>query len=283
MHPLKLSRVLVATLPLVGLGWGCSLLDSAQADKVFAATLLATPSYDLKPLLPDAGGYVLPFDAGAPPTAIPAQTMAQVFFGQRNTDPSKEPQGIAGATVKLTYQGKSFTLPDRGNGNYSLTSVEDGTLQYQDGKDGVLYEITVDSGGATYTAKVIGPVAEHIEQFAVLNGLPLAHTEDSALKLTRSGTENVAFTTVVPVTTSGLGDPTYTDLPTKTMDLLDLIANDSLWKQKVITLPATAFPEPGTFYAVTIAAVQRGETSSNLFTTSAFLVGKADLGLVKTK
>ncbi|MBI5547129.1 MAG: hypothetical protein HY901_24880 [Deltaproteobacteria bacterium] len=285
--PLKsLSRALVAALPLLWLGsWGCGLFESAQSDKVLAATVLATPAYDFSALVPDAS---FPFDSGVPlpsvdagfATTLPSQTVAQVFFGQRNEDPTKQPAGLAGASVKLAINGKVFDLKDQSSGSYGLTTVEDPNLVFV---PGVPYAVTVVQGGETFTATVQGPAEDHIEQFRVQAGRPLDHGAGQELQLTRSNTENIAFTTVFPLTSSGQGEPTYTNMPSTPLDLLDLIANDAPWKQKIITIPGTAFPQGATYYVVTIAAVKKGSTSNNLFTTSAFLAGKADMGLVKTR
>lgn len=284
-HPRKtLTRTLSALAPLALLGtWACGLFDSLQSDKVLAATVLATPSYSLSSLLPDAsfpfdaGGFALP-DAGLP--SLPSQTVAEIFFGQRNSDPTKDPKGVAGAQVKLSVAGRAFALEDRGSGSYGLNTQQDPAFVLV---GGARYELTVTHEGETYTAEVDGPAEELIEQFRVLGDKPLPHAAHTPLQLTRTGTENVAFTSVIPVTASGEGKPTWTNMPSKPLDLLDLIANDAPWKTKVITIPAEAFPQAGTEYAVVVAAVRKGSTSDNLFTASALLVGRADVGRVRTK
>ena len=290
------TRALLAALPLAVLGvWGCNLVDSVQADKVLAGTVIATPETDLKFLLPDAS-YALPFDSGVPiplpdgglpiSTKVPAQTVAAIFFGQRAPDYTSQPKGIAGASVTMSIDGKTFTLADQGAGAYGLTSQDDATFLYKDDAD---VKLTVVSAGTTYTASVKAPPKEVISQFAAVEPWPLEQPANTSLQLTRSDTDNVAFTTVIEVNqNTKLTDlnsipATFTDVPSTALDLLDLVANDSQWKRKVVTLPAKSFPTASSYYAVLITAVKRGETSTNLFTASALLVGKADLGVVKTK
>jgi hypothetical protein len=287
------ARALVAITLLAGGTWGCGLIKSAESDKVLAATVLATPNYDFSFLLPDASLPSLPFDAGIPTftPALPSETVAQVFFGQRASDPTAQPTGIAGASVKLSINGTSFDIADQGQGNYSLTSLDNSAFVYQ---PNVTYEITVTNGSDTFTGSVTGPDKDPIEQFAAQAaahpGVPMTQQTNAPLLLTRTNAEDVAFTTVFPVALAGQGQPTYTDMPTTPLDLLDLIANDGPWRTKVITIPGAndpagrtaAFPYAGTYYAVTVVAVKKGSTSNNLFTASAFLVGKADMYVVVT-
>ncbi len=290
MRPTSRTMTLRIAIALAALGacglWGCGLFDSVQATKVMAASILATPEYDMAKLASgfDAGiaydgGMTLP-DGGS--GTVPSQTVAEVFFGERNaSDPSKAPSGIAGATVKLSIGSKTLQLADKGNGNYSLTSIENSQLAYVSGVD---YDITVTYGGANYTATVKGPAEEKIEQFHT-GSATLEVTANSPLQLTRTSTDNVAFTSVFP-TDQQQGQttqPTWTNVPTKPIDLFDLVANDAKWRMKVITVDGSAFPKPQGYYVVSVAAVSRGHTSDNLFTTSIFLAGTADLGLVKTK
>jgi hypothetical protein len=188
--------------------------------------------------------------------------------------------------VTVSIGDKSFTLADQGNGAYGLTSQDDAAFLYE---DAARIELTVLSAGTTYTASVVAPGKEEIAQFAVVDPWPLQHSANADLGLTRSSTDDVAFTTVVEAdrntsfTDVGSIPSTYTDVPTTALDLLDLVANDSLWKRKVITLPGRAFPHPDTYYAVLVTTVKRGETSTNLFAASALLVGKAEVGVVKTR
>jgi hypothetical protein len=270
-------------------------VDSVQADKVLAGTVIATPETDLMFLLPDAS-LTVPFDSGIPiplpdgglpfSTKVPAQTVAAIFFGQRAPDYTSQPKGIAGASVTLSIDEKTFALVDQGSGAYGLTSQDDATFLYRDDAD---LKLTVVSGGTTYTASVQAPPKDEIAQFSAVHPWPLEHTANTELDLTRGNTDNVAFSTVIEVNqNTALTDlksipSTFTDVPTTALDLLDLVANDSLWKRKVIPLPAKSFPTPNAYYGVLITAVKRGETSSNLFTASALLVGKSDLGVVKTR
>lgn len=296
--------------------YACGLAQSVQSTKVLAATVIATPEYDLAKLItiPDGGFKIgdasfsfdgsLSFDGSIPfpdgglkigdasipffgdggfTTKNPPQTIAQVFIGERDaSDLKKPPVGIAGAKVTLTIAGGApFELKEKEKGVYLLTTVENSALQYVADKE-LVY--TVDVKGEKLTAKVIGPKKEDIEQFKVLGGAPLPHEAGKELKLTRASAENIGLTSVFPISSSAeQGKPTYTDAPTKPEDLIDLVANPDKWKQKTITIPGSAFPQAGTKYLVNVTAVKKGTTSDNLFLGSVFVAGIADLALVQTK
>jgi hypothetical protein len=276
-HPLN---SLLALWPVLVLSTSaCDLINSAQANKALAATVVATPALDLAPL-------------GVPFT-VPPQTVAQVFFGQRDADPTKQPTAITGAAVTLAFDGKTFTLKDQGSGNYGLSTLEDATFVYvpSTATKTVHYKLSITSDGAgPFTAEVDGPPKDAIEQFTVLAGAPWPLTANTEVKLTRSNIDDPAFVAVIPASSilAGNKNPSYTDMPGTVLDLLDLIANDAPWHQKVITIPATdatrgtAFPSAGV-YALTVSSVKKGTTSQNLFTASAFLVGMADVALVQVK
>ncbi|MGC4114289.1 MAG: hypothetical protein QM765_06670 [Myxococcales bacterium] len=225
------TRALVAALPLaVLLVWGCNLVDSVQADKVLAGTVIATPETDLMFLLPDAS-YTLPFDSGIPihlpdgglpfSTRVPSQTVAAIFFGQRAADYTSQPKGIAGASVTLSIDDQSFALVDKGDGAYGLSSQDDATFLYQ---DDATVKVTVVSAGTTYTASVKAPAKEVISQLAAVAPWPLVHTANTPLQLTRASTDNVAFTTVIEVnqntvlTDLSFIPSTFTDVPTTALD-----------------------------------------------------------------
>ena len=283
MHPVRqLGRPAIA-IGLLALGaFGCDLIQSAQANRVLAASLLATPEYDFTQTVLDADAGLAVGDGGL--LKLSGQTVVQVFFGEAPKSTTSQPKGVAGAQVTLEYSGKSFTLKDNGAGNYGLTSVDDAKLVYA---SGARYKLAISSGSDTFTATVTGPSSDDstIEDFHVAPaGTPIDVTPGHDLKLTRLATDRVAFTTVIPINSGSSSQPTYTDLPTKAVDLVDLILNDAKWKQKVITIPgSSAFPTADTFYVVNVTAVEKGSTSNNLFTTSVFLAGTPDVGLVKTK
>jgi hypothetical protein len=265
----------------------CGLFESVQSSKVLAGSVLSTPEYDLTPTLYSSlGDGGLPvFDGSVPDGGlapkVPPQVVAQVFFGERNTaDLSKPPNGLSGATITLGYAGKSVALTDQGSGNYGITSLENKDFTYVPNTE---YKLTIVHQGVTYEGAVTAPAEEKIAQFHVTPGKPLDIDANADLQLTRTSVDNIGFTTVVPVDSTGKGEPTYTDAPTKPLDLLDLVANDSKWKQKQITIKGTAFPKPNSFYVINVTAVARGTTSNNLFTTSALLAGTADIGMVKTR
>ncbi|MGI5862799.1 MAG: hypothetical protein ACOX6T_12175 [Myxococcales bacterium] len=264
---------------------GCELFESIQAEKVLAATVLSSPEYDFNQMVfPDGGVPIesdggLPADGGLIPTLGP-QMAAEVFFGERNSDPTAAPKGIAGAEAVLSIGSRSFRLEDKGDGKYGLNSQEDPDFKYVSDAE---VKLTIKKDGETFTATVVAPKEERIEQFHATPGKPIELAAGEPLQITRAAIDNVAFTTVMPLSAAAQEGPTYTDMPSEPLDLLDLVAGPDKWKTKVITIPKTAFPKADTHYVVNVSAVAKGDTSANLFTTSAFLVGTADLGLLKTK
>jgi hypothetical protein len=275
----KLRLTVLALFVALAAG-SCDLIQSAQSTKVLAGMVLHVPPYDLADIpIPDAG-IPFSFDGGM---TTPEQTLVEVFFGERsNTSFTDPPKGLAGAAVKLSFQGATVDLSDKGGGNYSVSTAENGNLQYAPDID---YTLTVVSGGETFTARVKAPEPEEIaqldERFWPLD-VESNLDPDQNLELTRTSTENIAFTTVTPISATSQ-DPSYTDVPTEPRDLLDLVANDARWKQQPINVPKSpAFDQPNTYYLINVIAVTKGSVSDNLFTASTFLAGTADLGVAVT-
>jgi hypothetical protein len=96
---------------------------------------------------------------------------------------------------------------------------------------------------------------------------------------------NLGFVTVYPVDDRGQkGQPTYTNVPHTPVDFLRLIASPWQWRQPVVTVPASAFPNAQQTYVLVLQAVKMGGPSSNnLFTGSAILAGTAEVGVFRTR
>ncbi len=294
---LKRAAVALGTLavPLAfaacDLGLAEELVEKAQADKILAASVLATPEYDLTgtidSFLPDGGtdpDAGMPEDAGTGdggtilPSKVPGQSTANVFFGSQSaTEPS--PKGIAKAKVTLSYGGKTFTLDDKGGGNYALSSQDDDKFVYAPDTE---YQLKVEHEKQSYTATVTSPKEQKVQEFHATPGRPIELEAKRELKLTRELAEDIAFTTVVPMSSTGKGEPTYTDFPTDPLALLELVAADARWRQQTITIPGTGFPEKDTVYLISVNTVKKAETSTNLRLGSVMLVGTADVGAAKT-
>lgn len=291
-----LTRALVALTALAlpvflaacDLGLAEELVEKAQADKLLAASVLATPEYDLSgtidSYLPDggtqddAGTSEGDDDEGMLPQKVPGQVTANVFFAQQSvTEPA--PKGIAKAKVTLSYGGKTFQLEDKGGGNYALTNQDDENFVYQPGTE---YVLKLVHEGTTYEARVTSPSEQKVAEFHATPGKPIEVGVKRTLKLTRENAEDIAFTTVVPMSASGKGEPTWSDFPTDPMQLLELVAADEKWRQSTITVPGEAFPTGDTVYLISVNTVKKAETSNNLRLGSVMLVGTADIGAAKT-
>ena len=96
---------------------------------------------------------------------------------------------------------------------------------------------------------------------------------------------NLGFVSVFPVDQNGeRGEPTWTNMPSKPLDFLKLVALPAKWKEDKVTIPGSAFPNADQTYLVVLQAVKLGgPESDNLFSGSALLAGTAEIGVVRTK
>ncbi|MDC0715160.1 hypothetical protein POL68_42320 [Stigmatella sp. ncwal1] len=281
MHRLLLlfSAAACCLLPLA-----CDL-QQLTADTVMVGTLLSTPEVSISPTA------FLGLDGGAPPDGgdltIPAQTAAFAFIGTREGEDSK-PQGLTGATVTLApTTGEPVTLTPDGSGAYSRSGNGDNSLKYQ---SGATYRFIAERNGTRYEGQVENaPPQEKLTALHPPEGV-VRLSAGQTLTLDRSALSSgqdrtIGFVTVVPLSQNGdRGKPTYTNVPTAPLDLVELVAFPSDWKQARITLPAEAFPAPQQTYLVTFQSVRSGgPESSNLFLGSALLAGTADVGVVRTR
>ncbi len=270
----------VAWCAAVGIGSSCDFTQKAQSNTLAAATLLATPSYDL--VVTFDGGT---FDAGS----VPSVVTSALFFGNRDpNNPAADPSGLSGAGVTVGFTGSTLNLGDQGGGKYSLDSTQNSQLVYT---AGAVYTFQVAYSGQTYVGAVTAPPQERIAQFHPTPYAPITVQVNTPFTLQRqappSGQSYLpAFTVVFPLDASGNRQaPTYDNVPAKPLDLLNFVVDDSAWTTPIISLPGSAFPSAGTRYLVVVTAVQKGDQSqfsSNLFLGSAFVAGTADVGLAQT-
>lgn len=262
-------------------------VDQISAETVMVGTLLSTPDVDLSPEATAGfdGGFQL--DGGQSTITIPGQTVAFVFLGTRE-DENSQPAGLTGATVSVKANNDSaISLTSDGAGAYSRSSTGEEELKYQ---SGATYTFTAVRSGTVYEGKVENaPAQERIEALHPPETVRRI-AANTAIEFDRadppSGQDRtLGFVTVVPVSDSGQqGEPTYTNAPTTPLDFLKLVAFSSEWRQKRVTIPGSAFPNPRQTYLVTFQAVRLGGAeSSNLFVGSAILAGTADVGVVRTQ
>jgi hypothetical protein len=272
--------------------------NQLQSSRVMVATVLGTPPIELSPaaLVGFDGGFdagTLDADAGVTfdggSVTIPPQTQASLFFGERErTGLDQPPTPITGAKAFITASGGSaIALPERGAGNYELNSQQEPALEYQ---SGATYTFRVEHGGEVYTARVENaPQLERIEALHPPSGF-IDHTVGNSFTFQRppapSGEErNLGFVNVFPVSDQGdKGDPTYSNMPTRPLEFLELIARPAKYREGTVTVPASAFPEKGKTYVLVLQAVKIGKAeSANLFAGSAILAGTAEVGVFRTR
>jgi hypothetical protein len=291
MKRLLLSAVATALLltPLAcDLG---KLSDQLTADNVMVGTVFATPPVDIYPAaLAGLDGGTLP-DGGpwGEPVTVPGQTAALVFFGSRESE-NGLPEPITNATVRLEVSnGGTQPLDNDGAGTYSHTSDsnEPNGLKYT---AGATYRFVAVSQGQSYVGAVED--APGTESIAALHpqGGYIKHTAGQELTLERptvpSGQKrNLGFVTVVPVDTQGNQQPpSYSNLPTSPLALLQVVAAPTEWQQARVVLPGTAFPDAKKTYLIVFQSVRAGAPeSNNLFLGSALLAGAADVGVLRTQ
>jgi|APLak6261675434_1056106.scaffolds.fasta_scaffold06334_2 hypothetical protein len=299
---MKTSRIVLALSALLGVT-GCDLQkigNQATAKTVAVSTLLTTPAFEVKAEAIAGNG----FDAGLPDLdagalfdggvsfgdagfTVPAQNLAFVFFGQRQGDSLDiAPTGTAGAMAKLIeVGGRSYPLDDQGGGSYALNP--DAGFSY---RDDATYQFEFALNAQTYVAEVTRvPTRENIPQFHPAAGyVELNAGQD--LTFTRPDPpqgqdRNLGFVNVFPINNQGAqGQPTYTNVPTTALGFLKLVVAPGDWKQTVVTIPGSAFPNKDSNYVVVLQSAKLGgPKSDNLFSGSAILAGTADVAIIKTR
>jgi hypothetical protein len=285
----------------------CDLQKTANqvtARSVVVATLLATPPVFIRPeaiafdaglssldaSVLDAGVSLNLGDAGV---TIPPQNLVIVFYGQRQGDSlDVAPQGVAGAQVTLSeVGGRSFKLNETGGGSYVL-SGEDAGFKYT---SSATYQFTVVSANQTYVAEVAQvPPEERIPAFETPRGF-IDQPAGQALTFVRPEPPpgqklNLGFVNVFPVDPQGMQAPmpTYTNVPTTPLQFLKLIGDavgaQTEYRAQSVTIPASAFPQPGKNYLIVFQSAKTGgPKSDNLFAGSAIIAGTAAIGIVKTR
>ncbi len=277
---------------------GCDLAalgNQLTSSNLTVVTLLATPPVELRPLavagidasipLGDAGvdAGALLADAGF---TVPGQTIAFVFFGQKQGDGlTAPPMGITGAAVSATQAGTKHTIPELGGGTYQLLG-SDGGLSYA---SGATYDFTIVHQTKTYGARLENaPAQETIPELHPAPGF-VDLARNTALTLTRpapaQGERNLAFVTVFPINRDrSKAQPTFTNVPMDPLGFLKLVAAPAEWKAATVTIPGSAFPDADKNYLVVLQSAKLGKTTTdNLFPASAILGGTADVGIVKTR
>ena len=270
---------LAAALAVLALLSGCNVVQQLDSHKIIAAAVIRSPDVN----------------AGPPANVnVPGTVTAQLFFGQRQNDPSQAPTGLGNATVTLSWSGAatgSVTLPAGPTaGSYMLTG---NLIAYQ---PGLTYTFTVGYNGETFSGSVTAPQPIGITELsgaAVPNVFP--PTPDYAASfthqtVTRTGND-IAFYAVAPVQgTSSLGAISCSNAPLNDpASLVQLFLDPSPWQVASFDLWRTDLTQnarqkcfaPGTgAWVVSLTALKTGTVSSNLFLGSGVLAGASDAGVL---
>lgn len=273
--------------------------DQLTADRVMVATLLSTPPVEIRPsfLNPDGGffdGGVTVNDGGGFGVdggvgfTVPGQTIAFVFFGNRTSQSlDSPPSPIDNASVSLRPSGgTTVALENEGDGNYSKSSQDDESFQYE---SGATYDFVAEFQGEAFVGRVENaPALEQIAAFHPDDGY-VEHPARTPFTFSRppppaDRERDLGFVTVFPISSDGeKGEPTYSNIPNEPLEFLELIALPANYKTDQLTLPGEAFPESDSTYIVVFQAMRTGgPESNNLFTGSALLAGTADVGIFRT-
>lgn len=265
----------VALLAVLALS-GCDWLARVQNDRVLAGALLESPGVSD----PSSG------------VELPGAVVATVFFGEvdKGANPadagSWSTTGLAGATVRITWEGGSAALdPVAGAaGQYALA----GDLAYQ---PGTAYTFRVEHDGETYSGTVVAPAKPTMRDDGGAE-LPLVQPPvtyaqiDDPYVLRRDG-DSVAFYAVTQLSSAtapvDLAAATCTNAPdvSDPLAVLKLFLNDDAWRAPSFSLPkADCFPTPAPElgYGLLLTAVNKASgssLSSNLFLGSGVVAGSS--------
>lgn len=229
----------------------------------------------------DAGGITLSLDG----ITIPPQTVGLAVFGTLNgTTP--EPANDALIRLRSGYSGEALELRNDGSGAYTVDTMSAPQFVYAPG-DTLSVEVT--DKGQQFLAKITEvPGQERISRLRPTTGyldLP-ANTDYRFIRPDPADHEdrNLGFVSVVPISFDGTqGEPTFTTIPTKPLEMVRLVLTPSEWKKSEVLIPGSAFPEKNKNYIIIyFSAKFGGPESSNLFIASSVIAGRAELGIVRT-
>ena len=265
---MRITLGVLAGLSLAAAFGGCDLISEATSNQIMLAQLIQTPTQQVG----TPGGT----------QTIAGHVVTNVFLGTResSTDTSP-PTPTTGAKVHVEFgNGESVDLPEAGSGNYSATD----TVTYTPGNT---YRFVAEVGSDTFAVSVTAPPSEHIDEFHPDGGftvqdpfIPVSANTDLTLhRAPADGQQTIALTTVVPVSSTGPGQPNYIDPPLDANTLLNVVLDPTQYEQPTVTVDGTkAWPacDPAD-YLVTVTGLKKGDAEgSNLFLGSTALAGSAD-------
>lgn len=242
----------------------------------------------------------LPAPPGAK-TDIPAYAVLTAYLGTIDTtDPTKidasKVAGVPGATAQVYFHSvlnsadAVLPVPDQKDGEYLLTSKDNGNLTFEQAVPYTLVMTTPGDSAEAFGARFTPGPPAGIKEFPA--GSP--YLEQKALAqdftVTRSdapgsdGRLAPAFYLVAKLDPNNLSaQPVITDsnIPKDATSLLKYVLSDAPYRVPNYTINgAKAFADAG-YYVVALLAIQQGKVSENAFLGSTALTGTGAAGVLK--
>ncbi|MEE2829374.1 MAG: hypothetical protein VX498_09310 [Myxococcota bacterium] len=152
-------------------------------------------------------------------------------------------------SVTISIGGLGVDLTNTAQGTYTVDSMDDPDLSYEPGET---IELTIQQGGRTRSASLIAPGAPDLGPMEE----PLVHVADADLEIDVTGDDfdnHVAM--VARIGSDGSLTVTYDSRPVTAQDFIDWIRGSGSG-ETVVSIPGTAFPDPGATYILGIAGMR---------------------------
>jgi len=160
-------------------------------------------------------------------------------------------------------------------------------------------QVYVENASYTFSYRLAGvSYAAQVEQVPGQERVPAFHPAEGYLALDAGQAftfrrpdplDNLdlplGFLSVIPIAASGAQLPvSYTNVPTTPLQFLKLVVVPDAWKQSLVTIPGSAFPQADANYVVVLQSAKLGgPTTDNLFLGSPVLAGTAEIAVVRTR
>jgi hypothetical protein len=240
MHSLLRLALCLLILPIAFPVLGCSEIDDYFSTVAAEALFLGLDD----PAAAQALGLSAELATGA---------TANTFLARaRSIDSISENLFSDADSVSMADGVSSVELVARGNGLYSIDSTEDPELAYVVGRS---YALEVYEDGRLYSAEMLAPPPPNLTGVPdPLNGE--THSAQSPLSLSMGQ----QFDNYLAVVATENGDITYSNEPQTAGEYLEWIGGGDVVTN--ITIPASAFPDPGAGYVIGVAGIRRASDSA---------------------
>jgi hypothetical protein len=239
----------------------CDFLESATARVVVAGVVARTPELQL------AGQY-----------AVPAETIATVWLGERESETStEEPRPLGGARVSLDFGARHVELAEQERGVYLASSLDDAQLEYQSTTYAIVAAINDSTfGGSVGAPTELSPAAVRLSPSPTesVPGFPEVQRHPKTTALEVSWQEQFGHRGYVTIFRAETSDPTrprmvFESRPQTALQWIEFVAGDPPEK---VSIPAEVFTSDGV-YAVVLVALERGDVLPSTFVGSPVLAG----------